>query len=171
MDPSEITKLLKDSMLAVNDIKNAIDGNILSTYINQKTKLPCITNHIIGGDNHIVEGECSPIVQCRIWSNSPVNYSSDLNAIYGLIYDEFYSNQKRSLICSNCSLIFYYDITILDYSDYECPRCKETGNLSEYLRLDTYMKKSMIIPIQQDPEHIEIYSLPFNIMCHAAFFQ
>ena len=169
MYPNKITELLRDSMMAISTIKDAVEGHIYSQYIDQSSKFPCITHHIFGGSLNIVKGACSPVIQCRIWTDKNKDFTSFLYTTYGLIYASFFSSYKRSLICSYCNKIFYFAIDT-DYTSTPCPKCKQTGFLSDYLNLKIEMNKNYIpVIMQENYESLIIYSLPFFLNCEATY--
>ena len=97
-DPNEITKLIRDSMNDVDNIKNAVEGNIYSHYINSNSDFPCITNHILGGSLHFANNVCEPIIQSRIWTSNDKNPSGFLYDVYKYIYAEFFNTYKSNSI-------------------------------------------------------------------------
>lgn len=108
MNINNLLELLRNSLLNVTAIKDAVNGNIYPNYINQSSKLPCITNHFLGGITVLRDGGIKAIVQCRIWTDS-ANYTKFLYDIHADIYEYFKQNDFHD---DNLDLITYMGIRL-----------------------------------------------------------
>jgi len=141
MDRNEITKLIRDSLMAVDAIKNAVKGNVYSSYISNDSKFPCITNHILGGTQGVSPYNSDVPVQCKIWTSNDKNPSGFLYGTYALIKEEFFSEDANP----------YLENDILNLHI----------NLGEGSALPSIL--------QEVYEGNIIYSLPFILKCKAVY--
>ena len=135
--PDDPTKLIK----VETDINKAINGNIYSSYIDNDSQFPCITNHILNGTQGISPDNGDVTVQCKVWTNNNKNPSGILYAVYALIKKAFFSEEGN-------------------------PNLE-----NDILYLTVYMRENTALPtmIQEVYEGNVLYSLPFYIDCKAIF--
>lgn len=93
MNLNLIIELLRDSLMSVDSIKNAVSGHIYSSYLNNSSKFPCITLYFLAGSSPAhIDGAVLAVVQAKIWTDDTKNPNKLLYEIYEDIVSNFHQN-------------------------------------------------------------------------------
>ncbi len=92
MNINHILICLRDSLKSIKVIKDAVNGHIYSSWINNETKFPGINMMHMSGRSPAtsIKDAASTMVQLRICTINQVDYSRELYGIYSDITDNFH---------------------------------------------------------------------------------
>ena len=97
MDLNLILELLRESMMDIDNIKNAVKGHIYSSWIDNNSELPCITIYFMRGVSPAnINGAIEAIVQVRVWTDNATAPYAKLYGIYEDILDNFHQKRKEN---------------------------------------------------------------------------
>lgn len=139
MNINYILELLRDSMLDVIEIKNAVSGHIYSSYLTNNSRFPCITLYFITGSSPVqIEGAINAVIQVKIWTDNNINPYKQLYEIY--------------------------DHIILNFGQ----KYKENDSLKMSTKLGNENAEHPPV-LYEKYNNIDLYSLPIKIHCRAIF--